>query len=186
MSTETLVHIYGLHDPRSGICRYIGKTNNPNKRFKDHLCKSLGDNPHKKNWILSLRAAGLRPRLEILRTVPADGWKTWERAFIQEYRKFGFDLTNALDGGDNPPDITGRKQTLEHKEKRAAALRGRKRPIETLLKMSAALKGKSHKHSPEVIEKIRTANVGKFVSLETRLRISESHAKRGHRTHPIL
>lgn len=116
--------IYALNDPETGECRYIGKADKPQARFKEHLRKSLEDNPHKKNWILSLRARGLEPVVAVLREVPIACWEACERWYISQYRMCGFDLTNVLEGGETPPVLPGdknpmfgKKHSVESREK---------------------------------------------------------------------
>ena len=48
--------IYALKDPRTNIIRYIGKANEPYKRYKKHLNKCRDKNTHKRNWINSLKS----------------------------------------------------------------------------------------------------------------------------------
>lgn len=103
--------IYGLNDPETGECRYIGKADNPKIRLSKHL--SEGRNTEKPcyrtNWLNSLTLRGLSPILEILDEVPKADWKLWERVWIKASRELGMNLTNGTDGGDgldNPsPEI---------------------------------------------------------------------------------
>lgn len=135
------VFIYGLNDPCTGKCRYVGKARNPQQRMRDHLCKSRGDNPHKKNWLNLLSAQGLKPCLEVLDEVTEDEWGFWEKEYIRLFRAIGFDLTNVQDGGEAPPNMLGRKQSPEHIERRCGPRRGTKRPASVIEKMrQSALK----------------------------------------------
>jgi len=90
--------IYALKDPRTNIIRYIGKANEPYKRYKNHLNKCRDKNTHKRNWINSLREEKLKPVLEILEEVSIDKWKDYERMYIKKY--IDCDLMNYTDGGD--------------------------------------------------------------------------------------
>ena len=72
---------------------------------------------------------------------------------ISQLRMLGVTLVNLTDGGEG---ITG----LKHSE-------------ESKLAMSQKLKGKSHKHTPESIEKIRQANTGVVFSDERKKKLRQ-------------
>lgn len=183
--------IYALNDPVTGICRYIGKTDDPEKRLRQHLSPSEKPS-HKRNWIRSLLADGLSPIFEILREVPISGWEVWERAFIEVYRERGIPLTNQCNGGEGP---SGRSTSLETRAKLSSAAKvnyprirqklldsrlGKPHSPEHRAKISAAHLGK--KLSSDHCAKMSAANKGKTLSLEVREKISA--AMRGRRLSP--
>lgn len=88
--------IYTLSDPRTGLVRYVGKTDTPLIRAKEHLKRGLSV---KAKWVQSLRAAGVSPLLEILDEVPFGDWMFWEQYWIQTMRGWGFRLVNGDNGG---------------------------------------------------------------------------------------
>lgn len=92
-------YIYALRYPTSGDIRYVGKANNPKKRFREHLRTDRTASSHKKNWILYLLRKGLIPKLEILEEVPMEDWKERERYYIIKCRK-KYKLTNCANGGE--------------------------------------------------------------------------------------
>jgi len=92
--------IYCLIDPITNEPRYIGKANNPKERFKNHLNKARDKNTHKRNWINSLKKKSLKPRLEIIKEVPISEWHKYEKYYIAEYKKLGYNLVNYTNGGD--------------------------------------------------------------------------------------
>lgn len=96
--------IYALRCPISREIRYIGKTDRPKERLQRHIWYSTKKQPapkfHSACWIRSLAETGAKPVLEILREVPYDERKYWERRAIRVYRAVGFDLTNVTEGGD--------------------------------------------------------------------------------------
>lgn len=163
------VFIYALNCPITGRTRYVGKANNPQRRFTEHLIdKSF---THRTCWIRSLVTAGQKPILEILDEVPSEFWPQWEVAYIQFFRDEGFDLVNGNAGGEGGADPTpetraklsvsnlgNRKSVgvIRSEETRAkigvANLGNRKafgavRSEETRAKISAGLRG--HKRSEE-------------------------------------
>lgn len=91
--------IYTLICPETDIVRYIGKSNNPKRRYHAHMRIDKTACSHKINWVQSLLKRGLKPKLEIIKKVPMDEWKEWERYYINIYRDKG-KLTNCKDGGE--------------------------------------------------------------------------------------
>ena len=63
--------IYKLVDPRNNAIRYIGQTNEPQTRFRQHLNADYAPNPIKYNWIHELRKLELLPRLELVEGIYA-------------------------------------------------------------------------------------------------------------------
>lgn len=93
--------IYALSCPLTSNVRYIGKTNNLNKRLSSHLCKSnLKKTTHKNNWINSLLNKNMKPIISILDIVPIDEWEFWEKFWIELFKTWGIKLTNSTNGGD--------------------------------------------------------------------------------------
>jgi len=53
--------IYSLTDPRTNVCRYVGRSHNPQRRLRVHL-----ERPHSermREWLGDLAAAGIAPIL---------------------------------------------------------------------------------------------------------------------------
>jgi len=95
-----ITNIYVLKCPITGSVRYVGKANDVKKRYKDHLNPGRDKDTHKRNWIARLRKKGLKPSIEVIRKVPINEWKKWERYFIEYYKDKGCDLVNYIDGGN--------------------------------------------------------------------------------------
>jgi hypothetical protein len=91
--------IYTLSDPRDNLVRYIGKSNNPKQRLKNHCNRARYRPTHKFNWIEQLRTLGLKPHLEILDIVLISEWKFWEQYWINQFQQWNFDLVNYCNGG---------------------------------------------------------------------------------------
>lgn len=151
VAVSATVFIYGLNDPTTGKCRYVGKAADPHKRFGKHLLIAGRRSTYKDCWIQELAAQGLKPVLEVLDEVPALEWEFWEREYIRVFRMVGFSLTNLTDGGDGISGVTER----------------------TRAKMSAARKGKHL--SEDTCERMRVARTGKILSEETRAKIGASN-----------
>lgn len=93
-------YIYALIDPRNNQVRYIGKSNNPKTRYRNHYNPSRDKNTHKRNWINELRNNELKPELLIIDEVDMSNWQYWENFYIYLYKFYGFELVNYTDGGD--------------------------------------------------------------------------------------
>ena len=97
------MEIYGLTDPSDGSVRYIGKSNDRIRRFKDHLFNAFKGNAPVYAWIRKLRKLGLQPGLVVLKELkPDEDWKSEERRLISEYRSRGEELLNVSSGGNEP------------------------------------------------------------------------------------
>lgn len=66
--TDPINYIYSLMDPRTLEIRYVGKTNNPKERMRAHISPHvyMRHNNAKCIWIEELKAAGLRPIMQVL------------------------------------------------------------------------------------------------------------------------
>lgn len=87
-----MIYIYTLSDPTTNEVRYVGKTINIKRRYKQHLYDKR--TTHKCNWVQSLRKEGLKPILTIIETCN-DNWQEREIYWISQYDN----LTNFSDGG---------------------------------------------------------------------------------------
>ena len=97
---ENFVYIYALEFPFGNI-RYVGKSKNPNRRFKRHIQDARKySKSHKLAWIRSLLNIGKLPFLYIIDKVPENEWEYWEQYYIRECELIGFKLTNGTVGGD--------------------------------------------------------------------------------------
>lgn len=162
--------IYLLSDPRTGLVRWVGATNNPKQRFNEHLCKT--DNVEKAAWVNELKSLGFKPAMEVLSESPIADWEEEEIFLIMYLRFLGANLLNKDGGG-----VLGRtKRTLETRRKMSLAFTGKVASPETRRKMREAKTGRNH--TSETREKIKNANTGKTVSPETRLKIGASSAGR--------
>jgi hypothetical protein len=92
-------YIYTLSDPRTKEVRYVGKTVNPKQRRHNHSNVARDKGTHKRNWINQLKQNNLCPIFEIIDEVE-ENWKFWEKYWIQQFKAWGFSLTNATLGGD--------------------------------------------------------------------------------------
>jgi hypothetical protein len=118
--------IYTLSDPITNEVKYIGKTNNINRRLKDHISNSsLSELNKKNNWIISLLKNKLVPKIEILDEIVESDIDFYEIFYISLFKSWGFNLTNGTNGGDGY-DWTGKKHSKESNLKNKMNSPGRK------------------------------------------------------------
>lgn len=192
------VYIYGLYDPRNNELRYIGKSKNPKQRFFEHINTiKNGEVSSKADWIRELIDKGYIPLLKTLEKTDEFGWEEAEKRWIAESRIKGLNLLNVADGGNNPPDWLGRKQSVYHIKKRVEARQAKGNYVhnaETRKKISEHRKGKAagsnngfygKQHSEEAKKRIYKNHkemfsgennpfFGKHHSNETKEKISKS------------
>tara|TARA_R110001632_G_C11331622_1_gene416598 strand:- start:1301 stop:1879 length:579 start_codon:yes stop_codon:yes gene_type:complete len=115
-----MIIIYTLKDPFTNVIRYVGKTTEKNfhKRFISHNNphSRKDGNPHKINWINSIKKKGGKVIMEVLDTIEGD-WEWLERYWIAQFKEWGFPLVNYSKGGDNPPIRTFQKEESKLKMK---------------------------------------------------------------------
>lgn len=117
------VYIYTLTDPRTGLVKYVGKTNDPAYRLRKHLTEK--NNTYKCQWVKGLKALGLQPILEIIDECSLSDWEQKERFYIRLYKAIGANLVNTLPGGEGGATMLGKKLTKEQREKIAASKLGK-------------------------------------------------------------
>jgi len=160
-SSGMTIYIYGLYDPRNGLLRYVGKTNNIRIRHSAHT-RENGE-CYKHNWVKSLISLGLRPEIKVLETIENSDDKDWqerERWWIKSSLDSGAPLTNLHSGGRG-----GFSMHESTKDKIRTKATGRKMSPEAVAKMKSS---KAANFTPEVREKYRLAQLGKKQSAETR------------------
>lgn len=93
--------IYALVDPRDNSIRYVGRTNNPQNCYRNHINGIYVDSPTKHLWIQELKKCNLLPRMEILEGVEGslEDAHTRESAWIQHFKNAGINLTNSQKTG---------------------------------------------------------------------------------------
>jgi hypothetical protein len=107
-------YIYILSDSE-GI-RYVGKSNNPEKRFKIHLKESKKRRTQKEIWIHDLLKSGQMPKMEILETVDESDWSFRESYWISQLKSWGFNILNGTAGGEGSNGFKGKSHSEETKK----------------------------------------------------------------------
>lgn len=201
------IFIYTLSEPDLKTIRYVGKTNNIQKRYLHHL-KVFRKN-HKDQWVKSLIVKNKVPVIEILDEVNELEWRFWEQYWISQIKSWGFNLTNQTNGGEgfecgikNPAHLIhvkeihskthkNKKLSKETKEKIRASLKGKKNPehskfmqgrkvsVETKEKTKNSCKGINSKLTIEDVIKIKEELSQKksIIDISLRYKVSKSTIK---------
>lgn len=110
------VFIYGLKDPNDNQIKYIGKANNPRKRYNRHVSDAILKKQGEKNkWIKTLKENNLNPILEIIEECDENIWQEREIYWISQFKN----LFNIQPGGEYSPMFNKEivKKMLETKRK---------------------------------------------------------------------
>jgi len=151
-TTEKLTNIYVLIDPITNLVRYVGKTDDIKIRLKEHIRKAKYSKTHKNNWINSLLNKGLNPIIETIDKIPNNEASFWEIYWIEQFKAWGFNLTNIAIGGlggnlgsEVNKKISESKKGFKHSEETKNSLRnfrlGKKHNEETIKMFSDTRKG---------------------------------------------
>lgn len=140
--TQTIL-IYGLHDPRDGALRYVGKTRHSlSVRLAQHMTpKELSLKHRRAIWLRCLKAQGLKPEARVIELATADTWEARERHWIAFHRAQGANLVNGTDGGEGGATSKGKPCSEARREAIARALKGHKVSEHTREKLRAARTG---------------------------------------------
>jgi hypothetical protein len=168
--------VYALLDKRSGEVKYVGKTQDPQGRFRDHQCTLPSNMTYCAHWIRKIGPENLG--FKVLEEVLPNGPETLEEAeirWIAYGRAQGWNLTNLTTGGEgapghgHPPWNKGKTgvYSKETQEKRSHSLQGRVFTIEHRVKLSNAKKGVSlsKEHRDAIFAKLTRKN-GRWSSKE--------------------
>lgn len=106
-------NVYYLICPYKNIIRYIGISQNPERRIKEHLSSTermKKENPYKYNWIEKIKRKNLKPKLEIaFSNLSFDQAFLLEETLIQAFKAMNpKDITN-IAPSNKPPLSKGCK-----------------------------------------------------------------------------
>lgn len=93
------IYIYTLEDPITQEIRYVGKTSNPSRRFQSYLWDRPKVKYHSYYWIQSLLKKRQKPVMNIIDETDTN-WEQLEQYWIEQFRQWGFNLTNITKGGE--------------------------------------------------------------------------------------
>jgi hypothetical protein len=149
--------IYALTDA-DGVVRYVGKSADAAKRYKQHLTEAAWRKQPVHVWLTGLAAAGERPGLVIIETGNGD-WRVRERHWIAQHKATALNLSRGGNEPVNTPEsraamrakLKGRVFTEEWRRKISIGKTGKARPdaVETMRRVAAQNRGKKMQLSPE-------------------------------------
>jgi hypothetical protein len=91
-------YIYGISEENNENIRYVGKSDNPQKRLRQHIQESKNDHKYKSKWIQSVLKKGKNVKVIILEKVKKEEWKEKEIYWIDKLKNNN--LTNHAKGGN--------------------------------------------------------------------------------------
>jgi hypothetical protein len=134
-------HVYCLIDPRTNKVRYIGCTQDINRRVADHIGGWLGKIETVQSWIDELVSQGLHIQWKILETTNDTWWGRTEQRWLKHYK-----LRGEADLNGNPGQYQRKPRiiTQEFRDKMSRSHTGISRPQSeaTKAKISASLTGR--------------------------------------------
>jgi len=147
-------YIYCLSDP-NGDVKYVGKSDNPNRRYKEHLNRAKYKRYYKDRWVNSLLESSQKPEMIILDYVPYSDFEFWEDFYIYIFKIWGCKLTNTAPGGGGgnfgaeinkkiSDKLRGRVFSNEWRENIRKARLGTKASDQTRLIFSSQRKGSNN------------------------------------------
>jgi len=86
--------IYILICPFDGLVKYVGKSNDPNKRVKDHMLDFRCMDLNKAVWIRKMKSNKMKPEMIVIDEVSSFDWKYWEQWWCIYFKSLGFKLFN--------------------------------------------------------------------------------------------
>jgi hypothetical protein len=96
--------VYSIADSLTGEIRYIGKSGNHAKRFREHLRTWRGHGQHKRthlfHWLRSLHRKRIKPKFAIIQECLPGMMNAVEQEWIAKGRAMGWKLCNSTSGGD--------------------------------------------------------------------------------------
>lgn len=170
-------YIYSLSYPEGNI-RYIGKTNIPKNRIRNHIYEAKRNkwNSHKNNWIKQLLSEGNKPIFNIIEEVDYEKWEDAEIYWIAQFKAWNFDLVNK-----NPGGIGVKFHTDDTRKKMSEQRKGKNPGKEGNFKKGIIAHNKGKKMSEEQKEKLKKAWIKRKLigfSEETRKKMSEGQIRR--------
>jgi hypothetical protein len=170
MNITNTTYIYALCDPITFEVRYVGKANNPYKRFYGHRGHLMDKKQnHKVYWIALLRRKGLKPIMQILEQCDKNAWQERERSWISFYKNVcKNDLTNGTEGGDGatgPRKLYKQKLPFRHSQATKLKMSEKKKNkrLSKPRKLPKINKWKAFNHiPPKPLSCLKGLNKGRF------------------------
>lgn len=159
-------YIYTLSDPITMEIKYVGQTNEPKRRFNDHISSSINENSdlyntYKARWIRKLISNDLMPIIKIIEECEnLEQSNLREKYHIDKFTNEGCRLTNSY-----VSDVT--EFSKDTKEKMSNAKKGKK--LEEIVGEEKAIELKKY-----YSERVKLNNPNKVYDPEVREKISNT------------
>jgi len=190
---RNITYIYALIRKTNCDVFYVGKSNNPSRRHRQHKEEARNGKRTSRlySYIKYLWKRCDDFNVQIIESVSIDEWEDAEREYIRLYKLLGFELRNMTEGGQNPRQLRhsidksaksrkGRKLTEEHKKKLSLAKQG-------YVPWNKGIKtGKPTIHSEETRKKISDKLKGRKMSEEWRANISKARKGQAPKNKGVL
>lgn len=125
-----VIYIYTLIDPDTNMVRYVGKTDNPIRRYNKHInSHKYKGNLHICNWIRCLNKRNKYPIMKIIETANPYNWNIKEQHWIKFHLAIGCKLCNIVLGGDKFSKIIGK---IVIKEKNINFKQKKEKPVKII------------------------------------------------------
>jgi hypothetical protein len=117
-------YIYTLSDPSTMEIRYVGQTNEPKRRFNDHISSSINESSdsydtYKARWIRKILNNNLVPIMSIIDSCSSfEESNKLEKIYVENLTKDGYRLTNS-----HVTDVT--EFSVETRKKISSAKKGK-------------------------------------------------------------
>lgn len=159
-------YIYVLKDPTTLEIKYVGQTNDVDRRYRDHIRKSLKEddeeyNTYKSRWIRKIINLGFKPLIEVIdecHSYKESNEK--ENKWVAHFYESGSQLTNS-----HSTDVA--EHSEETRKKMSSARKGKK--LEEIVGKEKALELKEY-----YSEKMKINNVNKSYDPIVREKISDT------------
>jgi hypothetical protein len=164
--------IYGLCDPITKLCHYIGYTNNPDKRLCQHLRNKKGTK-EKRIWIARLKKQNLKPDVIIIQQ-----YETYEELPEAEDFWYGYFMLMGVELYNHPNYIgsksgKGRLVSSETRQKLSVINTGKKLKEETKKKIGLTSLGNTYSVGKA------PPNKGIPMSEEQKIKVSKNRKGKG-------
>ena len=158
-------YIYALLDPTTNQIKYIGQTNNIERRFNDHLSSSLNENSdsyntYKARWIRKLLSNNIKPIIQIVEECEnLEQSNLKERFHIEKLTNEGHKLTNShVSDVTEVSSDTREKMSNVKKGKKLEEIVGDEKAIELRKYYSERIKENNPNKSDDPIVKEKISN----------------------------
>lgn len=94
-------YIYILQHPINQEVKYVGKTTNTKHRYYQHTNLKMCQKKkcYLSSWLISLFNQNLKPVMTIIDETDSNDWQWLEIYWINQFKQWGFKLTNLAEGG---------------------------------------------------------------------------------------